>query len=47
MSSKLRYLSVLLAKVVIDIEYKIFAKKLKKYDLMADVDDQRFHHFSS
>ena len=21
--------------------------KLKKYDLVADVDDQRFHHFSS
>ena len=47
MSSKLRYFSLMLAKVVIEIEYKIFAKKLKKFDLMADVDDQRFHHFSS
>ena len=30
-----------------DIEYKRITKKLKEYDLMADVDDQRFHHFYS
>ena len=29
------------------IEYKRITKKLKEYDLMADVDDQRFHHFCS
>ena len=28
-----------------DIEYKRITKKLEEYDLMADVDDQRFHHF--
>ena len=47
MTSKLRYFSDLLARVIIDIEYKIVVKKLKKKDLIADVDDQRFHHFSS
>ena len=36
-----------LANFVNDIEYKRITKKLKKYDLMADVDDQRFHHFCS
>ena len=30
-----------------DIEYKMITKKLKEYDLMAEVDDQRFHHFCS
>ena len=30
-----------------DIEYKRITKKLEEYDLMADVDDQRFHHFCS
>ena len=45
-SIKIRYFSVLLAKVMVEIEYKIFVRKLKKHDLMADVDDQRFHHFS-
>ena len=43
---KLRYLSDLLARFVNEIEYKIVIKKLKKKDLMADVDDQRSHHFS-
>ena len=47
MKSKLRYFSDLLARVIIEIEYKIVVKKLKKQDLIADVDDQRFHHFSS
>ena len=45
MSNKFRYFSELLAKVVIEIEYKIVVKKLKKQHLLADVDDQRFHHF--
>ena len=47
MSSKLGYFSDLLARTIIDIEYKIVIRKLKKQDLIADVDDQRFHHFSS
>ena len=47
MSSKLRYFSNLLARVIIEIEYKIVVKKLKKQDLIADVDDQRLHHFIS
>ena len=36
-----------LAHFVNDIEYKRITKKLEEYDLMADVDDQRFHHFCS
>ena len=47
MSKKLRFISDLLARVFTEIEYKIIYKKLKKYDLMADVDDQRSHHFYS
>ena len=47
MSNRLRYFSDLLATVINEIEYKILVNKLKKHDLMADVDDQRFHHFSS
>ena len=47
MSSKLRYISDLLARVITEIEYKIVSKELKKKDLIADVDDQRFHHFSN
>ena len=46
-SNKLRYFSDLLARIAIEIEYKIIINKLKKHDLIADVDDQRFHHFSS
>ena len=45
MSNKLRYFSDLLARFIIEIEYKIVVKKLKKKDLIADVDDQRYHHF--
>ena len=45
MSKKLRFFSDLLAKIVNEIEYKIVLRKLKKNDLMADVDDQRSHHF--
>tara|TARA_B100001769_G_C21580179_1_gene328165 strand:- start:245 stop:388 length:144 start_codon:yes stop_codon:yes gene_type:complete len=47
MSTKLRYFSDLLARFINEIEFKIVVKKLKKLDLMADVDDQRFHHFSA
>ena len=36
-----------IAHFVNDIEYKRITKKLEEYDLMADVDDQRFHHFYS
>ena len=35
-----------LANLVIDIEYKRITEKLKEYDLMADIDDQRSHHFN-
>ena len=45
MSSKIRYFSELLARFMIEIEYKIVVKKLMGKDLMADVDDQRSHHF--
>ena len=45
MSNKLRYFSDLLARVIIEIEYKIVVEKLKSQDLIADVDDQRLHHF--
>ena len=36
-----------LANLVNDFEYKKITNKLKEYDLMSDVDDQRFHHFCS
>ena len=45
MASKLRFFSEFLARVINEIEFKIVVKKLNKQDLMADVDDQRFHHF--
>ena len=47
MTNKLRYFSDLLARVIIEIEYKIVVKKLKRQDLISDVDDQRLHHFIS
>ena len=47
MSKKLRFFSDLLARAVNEIEYKNVLKKLKKHDLIADVDDQRSHHFYS
>ena len=47
MSNKLRHFSDLLARVIIGIEYKLVNKKLMKQDLIADVDDQRSHHFYS
>jgi len=43
----INFLEKYLANFVNDIEYKRITKKLKEYDLMADVDDQRFHHFCS
>ena len=43
----INFLEKYLAYLVNDIEYKRIANKLKEYDLMADVDDQRFHHFRS
>ena len=45
MIKRLRFLSDLLARFVNEIEYKIVTKKLKKQDLIADVDDQRSHYF--
>ena len=47
MIKKLRFFSDFLARFVNEIEYKIVMKKLKKQDLIADVDDQRSHHFFS
>ncbi len=47
MIKKLRFFSDLLARFVNEIEYNIVMKKLKKQDLIADVDDQRSHHFFS
>ena len=44
---KLRYFHDLLARFSNEIEFKIVVKELKKNDLIADVDDQRFHHFFS
>ena len=45
MSKILICFSNFLARVVNEIEYKIVLTRLKKQDLMADVDDQRAHHF--
>ena len=41
----INFLEKYLAYLINDIEYKQITKKLKEYDLMAEVDDQRFHHF--
>ncbi|WP_187146016.1 hypothetical protein [Prochlorococcus marinus] len=46
MSKKLRYFSNFLASIINETEYKKVLKKLKKKDIVADVDDQRYHHFS-
>ena len=43
----INFLEKYIADLVNDIEYKTITKKLKEYDLMAEVDDQRFHHFCS
>ena len=43
----LNFLEKYLANLLNDIEYKRITKELNEYDLMADVDDQRSHHFYS
>ena len=43
----INFLEKYFAYLINDIEYRRITKKLKEYDLMADVDDQRFHHFYS
>ena len=43
----INFLEKYIVHFVIDIEYKRITKKLEEYDLMADVDDKRFHHFYS
>ena len=43
----INFLEKYLANLVNDIEYKRITKKLKEYDLMADIDDQISHHFYS
>ena len=45
--TNINFLGKYIAHFVIDIEYKRITKKYEEYDLMADVDDQRFHHFCS
>ena len=41
----INFLEKYLANLVNDIEYTRITKKIKEYDLMSDVDDQRSHHF--
>ena len=43
----INFLEKYLAYLINDIEYKQITKNLKENDLLADVDDQRFHHFYS
>ena len=43
----INFLEKYLANLINDIEYKWVTEKIKKYDLMADVDDQSSHHFCS
>ena len=43
----INFLEKYIAHIMNDNEYKRITKKLEGYDLMADVDDQRFHHFCS
>ena len=43
----INFLEQYIADLVNDIEYKRIKKIIIKYDLIADVDDQRFHHFCS
>ena len=43
----INFLEKYLANLINDIEYKRITEKIKKYDLMADVDDQSSHHFCS
>ncbi len=43
----INFLEKYLAYLLNNIEYKRITKKLKEYDLMANVDNHRFHHFRS
>ena len=43
----INFLEKYIAHFVNDIEYKRITKKLEGYDLMAEVDDRRFHNFCS
>ena len=43
----INFLEKYIAHFVNDIEYRRITKKLEEYYFMADVDDQRFHHFCS
>ena len=45
LKTNINFLEKYIAHCVINIEYKSITKKLEKYDLVADVDDQRFLHF--
>ena len=47
MSRKYKKIYAFISRFINEIQFKIIVKKLEKHDLMADVDDQRFHHFSS
>ena len=44
---KINFLEKYLSKLVNDIEYNRIKNKIKEYDLIADIDDQRSHHFYS
>ena len=43
----INFLEKYIAHFVNDLGYRRITKKLEEYDLMPDVDDQRFHHFCS
>ena len=43
---KINSLEKYVANLVHDIEYKRIKEKLKEYDLIADIDDQRAHYFN-
>ena len=47
LKTNINFLEKYIAHFVNDIEYKRITKKLEGYDLTADVDGQRFHHFCS
>ena len=47
LKTNINFLKKYIAHFVNDLEYRRITKKLEEYDLMADVDDQRFHHFCS
>ena len=47
LKTNINFLEKYIAHFVYDIEYKRITKKLEEYDLIAEVDDQRFHNFCS